>query len=258
MKFAGVMQSRWPGPPGAGAEVVGEAEIAQPAPAIPDFGRHPRDDLVLHGDADLPIVRTCTRAAEEAGVRGRGVEPAAEDGDPPGRGLTLIDRRIPGRDRARRRAKRLGADRALQRPVREVAVHGPVGVAVDPVARVLVGERRHRRVVLRPDAGQFRRLDVLAHVEFQRGLAGAEEIEGRAHPRRDVLESPHALAGRKHNLRGLQVDRDVARAVDLFGMAARRVVEPRRPLQRQAAEGPIDPRRRTRGSAPSLSPDQAC
>ena len=114
------------------------------------------------------------------GVDARGPEGDAEVGVVPDAAVVAARREI-----------------VLRGRIHQIAVRNEIAVAVGPAPRRRLLER-HRRIVLGVEAAVLRGFQVFADVHLQRRLAVPEEIVGRAHARRDVVEAGDALllAGR--------------------------------------------------------------
>ncbi len=159
--------------------VVGHEEVAPPTPVVGAFDRQPGQELVLHRDAELPVVGPHAPSAQDGRVDGGGIRVgvpeievvAAEGGAQVAAGGQIV----------------------LLRRIQQVAIDDVVLVAVGPAARRAADARADacddaRSGIVRAidDVGR-RGFDVLAEVHLQRGPALAEHVVGEAEPRRDVV-----------------------------------------------------------------------
>ena len=200
-------------------EVIGEEEVPPPAAVVADVERHARQDLLLHGDAELPVVVPDAPSVLHVGIDARRPEWDAEVRVAPGAATVAAGREV-----------------VLRGRIHQIAVRNEIMVAIGPAAvrRLL---ERHRRVVLRVESPVLRGLQVLAEVHLQRRLAVAEDVEGHAHPRRDVVEAGDAVLPREDELAAeLVVGGD---AVLALGEPAPRVFIAHRGLHREPAVRPL-------------------
>ena len=126
--------------------------------------------------------------------------------------------------------------------VRQVAVRHEVAVRIGPGARdaqrgkrPAAAGRAQRRVRVGPVVRHARPFQVLADVRLDGRLAVAEDVPRHAHARRDVLVRVDAFGARDMDRRR----QERRRPFRLFGIPARRTIEPQRALQGQAVVRPL-------------------
>ena len=200
-------------------EVVREEEVPPPTAVVADVDRDPREDLVLHGDAELPVVGPDAPSVLHLGVDARGHEGVAEVGIVPDAAVVAAGREI-----------------VLRGRIHQVAVRNEIMVAVGPVPRRGLLER-HRRIVDGVEVPVLRAFQVFADVHLHGRLAVPEQIVRRAHARCDVVEAGDANLPRE----------DVAAAklvvgedpVLVGGKPAPRALVSHRPLQRETPVRPL-------------------
>ena len=163
------------------------------------------------------------------GVDARGHEGVAEVGIVPDAAVVAARREI-----------------VLRGRIHQIAVRDEIAVAVGPAPHRRLLER-HRRIVDGIEAPVLRGLQVPADVHLHRRLAVPEQIVGRAHARRDVVEAGDALLPREDVAAAEPVVGEDA--VLALGEPAPRVLVSHRALQRETADASTDPGRRSRRSA---------
>ena len=212
---------------GRDRQVVGDGEVLQPAPRVPDLDRHAGQDLLLQRDAHLPVGRPRPPAFENLLGIARAVDRVA------GRIDRLAEIRVGpcGTEVAARAAE------VLRGAVQEVAVGRVVTVGVGPGARLReldARARKQRRVVA---VAVDRGLEILAEVGFDGRLAVAEHVVGDAGARGDVVVADHAFRFRPRELRRQEAH---ARAADrLLGVVAPGVVVAHCAAERELAAGEL-------------------
>ena len=197
--------------------IVGHREVGEPAPVVAELDRDTRQHLLLDRHAVLPVPRARRPAVQELGVE-RGGEPVPAE-------IHVADLRA---------QIAAGSQVVLRHRVQQIAVGREIAVASVHV-RVAV-------VVSRPDGfcggvGQTAVgvLHVLAGVDLDRRSPGPEHVPRHSPARHQVLVAGDAVGpwigdgGRQESLRA---DR-------LLGKIASGIVEPKRALDRHAAERPL-------------------